>query len=137
LATGTYFEVLERFKQARTHMLYGALVATLGVLVFAWGLNAEQEDKDDTTAAKAAPRLATLTLTEEGKQALAAQLGPNCDTKKVTVAVVEGTTPPYTVVALPKDGCNAVQFILQTNMGTFIETVKTVTTAAPSTSPPQ
>jgi hypothetical protein len=29
LATGTYFEVLERFKQARTHMLYGALVATL------------------------------------------------------------------------------------------------------------
>jgi hypothetical protein len=82
-------------------------------------------------------KTAKLQLLKKANRLSLHNLAPNCDTKKVTVAVVEGTTPPYTVVALPKDGCNAVQFILQTNMGTFIETVKTVTTAAPSTSPPQ
>jgi hypothetical protein len=131
-ALGTYFEVLERFRGARTQMLIGALLAAVAVGIFAWGVNAKGSDgAGESTKASATatvPRLAILSLTDDGVKVLGSQLGASCGTKSVSVVIVEGTAPPYTVVALPKNGCRAVQFILQANMGTFTDDVAVTTT---------
>ena len=119
MAMGPYFQVLARFKVARTRMLWGALAAALGIGLFAWGVDAKSASATTSSAAATAatPRIATLVLTDAGRQALAPLLGRDCAASRLAVAVVDGTQPPYTVVSLPLGTCRAVQFVLQGSMG--------------------
>jgi hypothetical protein len=120
-----------RFKTARTKMLIGAIIGTIGIVGFTWGANPPKEETADPIV-RPLPTVVSLTLTDDGRDVLDRPLGKSCHGREVLALSLGGTEDAPRVVTLPRHGCNPVQFTLQPEWG-----IATSTRPAPARPKPK
>jgi len=105
-----------RYARARKGVVVAIALVTAGVVAFAWGANAPEEEKETPVVLGEAPLLLDVTLTPAGVEALAKKRA--CEQKTLMVLSIGGEEGKREVVTIPRGSCRAVRFVLSPNLGT-------------------
>jgi hypothetical protein len=97
----------------RWRLVGAAIIATVGIALFAWAANPPEEEKEsaEKPVLGVAPSLGRLTFKPEAESQLKQALGESCEIGKVRVLVIGGTKKEPEVISIPEAGCDAVRFV--------------------------
>jgi hypothetical protein len=112
-----YLRTRATFESAWRPMLLAAIVGVIGITAFTWGANPPH---DDTQASVLAPTpvAVRISLTSDGRDALADALGGKpCAAGVIAGLSIGGTEAAPKVVVPPHGSCKAAQFVLTSDWG--------------------
>ncbi len=117
-----YTETERLFKRSLHAMVVAAAVAALGIVAFAWA--AHPEESEETQGPQAAvvgtaPALVEVDLSHEGKEALADDLGKQCNADAVEAIAIGGSAESPELVSVPTEDCKLDRFVLTSEVGTY------------------
>lgn len=109
----------DRFRNARTAIIAGVALATVGLGLFAWGANPPTDEKDDPPVTLSEePVVLDVTLTDSGVTGLKEARG--CSTANLRALAIAGETDARELVTVPAGTCQSVRFILTPSVGTAV-----------------
>ena len=118
VAEAAYLRTRETFEGIWWPLLWAAVAGVVGITTFAWGANPPDDTKSATPIVQPAPVPLRITLTADGREALAGALGGDgCTTGPLSALSIGGTENAPRVVTLPHGSCKAVQFMLSAAWG--------------------
>jgi hypothetical protein len=110
----SYRELARLWRLARITIVAGGAIAALGVGVFAWAANPPAKVIASTAepAVLAAPEQSTISLTQQGREALGTQLGKDCPVTTPITVLKLGSADAGSDVLVQHTGCTSLRFIL-------------------------
>lgn len=121
LGFAAYRRATDRFDRAWRRMLLGALAATVGIILFAWGSNPPEDETADPVV-RPLPQVVTFRLTADGRDTFGEALGVKCSVERFRALTIGGDEKSPRVVTLPERGCNPVQFVMSPEFGAPVST---------------
>ena len=105
------------FETSSTRLMFSGIIATVGVIMFAWAVTAPKADPTVVVLGPTPPR-ATLRVADEARPALQAALGADCNLEAVPVIVLDQNDKgPSVVVA--GTSCNTLPLTVDATVGTL------------------
>jgi hypothetical protein len=109
------FDRLRRkFDEALRAVGFGVFIAGIGVGLFAYFSNAQEEPSAEMSGA---PVEAQVNLAPAGARVLRDALGPSCDLDAVSVLVVDASEASIEAISLPENQCEVRRFTITPEMG--------------------
>jgi hypothetical protein len=117
VAHAAYLRAQATFERTWWPLLGAAIVGVIGITSFTWGAN-PPADGTKSAVVEPAPVAVRISLTAQGREALADALGgASCTTGTIAALSIGGTATKPKVVTLPHGSCDAAQFVLPPDWG--------------------
>jgi hypothetical protein len=113
------YTIGQAFRRFRSDSLWAGSIVVLGVILYAWSVNAP----DKVTIKVASPMPVSIVLTSDGQAKLASVLGKNCVAKPIKAMAIGGQFPSPEVVVLPSAACQSRRLRITDELGATIPDV--------------
>ncbi len=121
LEVASFFRVKQAYDDARVGMAGGAILAAVGLALFAWGSNApDATHLDAGEVLPKTPSEVTVILTDTGASNFADTIGEDCDPTSVAAIAFAVDGDAYTVTSERTDDCNVATFTVDPEEGAVI-----------------
>jgi hypothetical protein len=125
VAEAAYLRARQTFEGTWWPLLAAAVAGALGITAFTWGANPPDKAQSAAPIVQPAPVPVRISLTADGREALADALGgTGCATGSISALSLGGTESAPRVVTLPHGSCTAAQFVLSPDWGASLSQEK-------------
>lgn len=121
LDVASFIRVKSAYQDAKSGVLAGALMAAVGITMFAWGANAPDiSEVDGGEVLPKTPSSVTVILSDDGTERFVDALGPSCASSNVAAIALEVDKTTYTVVSVRTEDCAVVTMQISEDLGIVI-----------------
>jgi hypothetical protein len=131
LAFVAFDRLRRRFNQALGGIAVGIFIAGIGMGLFAYFSNAQDEDTSEAVIT-GAPVEGQMNLAPTGEEVLRDLLGVGCDLDSVPVLVVDSHEDSVEVISVSGDGCQVRRFTITSEMGAVCPASPAIQAALPA-----